>query len=306
MKNQTKALLYASFVILCWSTVATAFKIALSELTYTQLLLISSITATIVYLISIITEKKCNLLIQCFSNKKLIFQTIILGLINPLTYYLLLFKSYSLLPAQIAQPLTCSWQILLPVFAFFFLKKKISNFQWLGLIISFSGIFIISTQGNFSGIKFNSTTGVILALSCAFFWAFFWTLKIKSNVDTTVELFLSFLMSSFVLITYFCFKGIETLSLKGLSAGIYIGIFEMGLAFLCWARALKLSNNTAMLSQLTYLAPFLSLILIHFILGEQIHWATIAGLSLIIGGILLSNKKIFNKIRYNIQAIRTS
>ncbi len=298
MKNHTKALLYTGFVILCWSTVATAFKIALSELIYTQLLLIASVTATVVYFISIITEKKTGVLLSCLKDKKRLINTLPLGLINPLIYYLLLFKSYTLLPAQIAQPLTCSWQILLPVLALIFLKRPISAIQQVGLAVSFVGIIFISSQGSLTQMNFNSINGIALALSCAFVWALYWMLKIKSRMDTTVELFLNFLTASVLLTIYFCFEGMEMPTLKGLFAGIYVGVFEMGLAFLCWARALKLSNNTAMLSQLTYLSPFISLILIHFILGEEIYWTTLLGLSLIIGGILISNKKILNRIKH--------
>ncbi len=295
MQNQTKAILYAGFVILCWSTVATAFKIALSELTYIELLLVSSITATIIYFIAILIEGKWRLLTESLQNKKVVFQTTILGLVNPLLYYLILFKAYSLLPAQIAQPINCSWQILLPLLAVIFLKRKMTSFQWIGLFISFIGIIFISAQGNFSEIKTDSIPGVLLALSSAFVWGFYWVLKIGSKLDPVIELFINFLTASLLLIIYFGITGIPVPSLKGLSAGIYVGTFEMGIAFLCWAKALKLSNNTAMLSQLTYLAPFFSLILIHFILGEQIYWTTLTGLPLIIGGILLGNWKTIKK-----------
>ncbi len=292
MQNQSKALLYAGFVILCWSTVATAFKIALSELTYVELLLISSITATIIYLIAIFIQGKTELLKNCVKNRENLLQSLGLGLVNPLLYYLLLFKAYSLLPAQVAQPVNCSWQILLPLLAVFFLKRKMQAVQWLGLVISFIGIIFISAQGNLSGIKIDSLPGVLLALTSAFVWAFYWILKIDSKVDSTIELFLNFLTASVVLSVYFGFVGFNCPTTKGLFAGMYVGAFEMGIAFLCWAKALKLTKNTAMLSQLTYLAPFFSLLLIHFVLGENIYWTTLVGLPLIIGGIIISNCRI--------------
>ncbi len=292
MQNQSKALFYAGFVILCWSTVATAFKIALSELSYVELLMISSVTATIIYFFAILIQKKAELLRACIKDKKNLLQSIGLGLVNPLLYYLLLFKAYSLLPAQVAQPVNCSWQILLPLFAIFFLKRGMKPVQWLGLAISFIGIIFISAQGNLSEIRIDSLPGVLLALSSAFVWAFYWILKIDSKIDSTIELFLNFLTASIVLLIYFGFAGFHFPTTKGLLAGMYVGAFEMGIAFLCWAKALKLTKNTAMLSQLTYLAPFFSLLLIHFILGENIYWTTLVGLPLIIGGIILSNWKI--------------
>ena len=36
-----------------------------------------------------------------------------LGLLNPVAYYLVLFKAYDLLPAQVAQPINYAWPIVL-------------------------------------------------------------------------------------------------------------------------------------------------------------------------------------------------
>jgi len=51
--------------------------------------------------------------------------------------------------------------------------------------------------------------------------------------------------------------------------------------------ALKFSKNTAKVSNLIYFSPFVSLIIIHFMVGEMIHLSTIAGLVLIITGIMI-------------------
>ena len=48
--NQRKAYLYAGVAILCWATVATAFKIALSTMSNIDLLFISTFSALIVLL----------------------------------------------------------------------------------------------------------------------------------------------------------------------------------------------------------------------------------------------------------------
>jgi drug/metabolite transporter (DMT)-like permease len=61
----------------------------------------------------------------------------------------------------------------------------------------------------------------------------------------------------------------------------------MGVTFTLWMMALKLSSTTAKVSNLIYLSPFISLILIHFFVGEVILLSTIIGLGLIVGGIVL-------------------
>ena len=75
--------------------------------------------------------------------------------------------------------------------------------------------------------------------------------------------------------------------IKGLAGSVYLGIFEMGLTFVLWLKALKLSSTTAKVSNLIYLSPFISLVLIHFIVGETILLSTFVGLVFIISGILM-------------------
>jgi drug/metabolite transporter (DMT)-like permease len=65
----------------------------------------------------------------------------------------------------------------------------------------------------------------------------------------------------------------------------------MGITFFFWLKALKLSPTTDKISNLVYLAPFMSLIFVHFILHEPVFYTTPAGLLLIISGIMIQNKK---------------
>ena len=78
---------------------------------------------------------------------------------------------------------------------------------------------------------------------------------------------------------------------KGAVASVYVGIFEMGVTFLFWLKALQMATTTDKVSNLVYFAPFLSLVFVHFILHEPVYYTTPAGLLLIISGILIQNRK---------------
>ena len=69
--------------------------------------------------------------------------------------------------------------------------------------------------------------------------------------------------------------------------GAYVGALEMGFTFVLWLSAMKLTTSTARIANLIFLAPFLSLVFIHFVLGEHVVGATVIGLALIVGGLLL-------------------
>ena len=291
MKNQSKALIMGGFVVFFWATVATAFKIALNEISNLQLLLIASSTALIVCFIELIRTKKLNLLGESLLSKSTIFRGAWQGLMNPFIYYLILFKGYSLLPAQIAQPLNFSWQIVLMILMAIFLKQKLHFNQVIGVLVSFSGIIMLSLNNSADISGKLSVFGLGLIIASTIIWATYWLLKINEKQDSVIELFVSFLFGTIYLVVVSLFTPMEFPPLKPLLAGIYAGMFEMGITFILWSKALKLATNRVTLTQLIYLSPLLSLILIHFILGEKIGVLTIAGLFLIIGGILISNLK---------------
>jgi drug/metabolite transporter (DMT)-like permease len=79
--------------------------------------------------------------------------------------------------------------------------------------------------------------------------------------------------------------------LSGWAAAAYVGIFEMGITFLIWMKALSLARETARISMLIYLSPFFSLVLIGTVLGEPILITTIAGLVLIVMGLLIQGRE---------------
>jgi drug/metabolite transporter (DMT)-like permease len=65
----------------------------------------------------------------------------------------------------------------------------------------------------------------------------------------------------------------------------------MGITFLLWQRALRLTANAGRIGALIFLSPFASLLLIAVVLGEQIHATSIAGLAIIVVGLALTRMR---------------
>ncbi|MBL7149929.1 MAG: DMT family transporter, partial [Candidatus Cloacimonetes bacterium] len=213
----------------------------------------------------------------------------VLGMLNPFIYYVILFKAYKLLPAQEAQPLNFIWPIMIVILSIPLLKQKISIKSIGAIFISFWGVIVISTKGNLLNLKFENPYGVILALSSAVVWALFFIYNIRDKRDEIAKLFLSF--SFGFLFTLLLFLKAPLLpNLKGLAGAIYIGLFEMGITFIFWLKALKLSRTTVQVNNLIYLTPFLSLIFINFVIRERIVFPTIIGLMLIVTGIVFQER----------------
>ena len=111
MKLQSKATIYALLSVLLWSTVATAFKLGLRALSPLYLILTASAVSLLTFFIVILFQGKVR---ELFSVSQAgLWKSALLGALNPFGYYLILFQAYSLLPAQVAQPLNMVWPITL-------------------------------------------------------------------------------------------------------------------------------------------------------------------------------------------------
>jgi len=286
MGKQKRAYLCAFVVVLLWSTVASAFKISLRYIDVLSLLFYASITSTAVFLVYLLFSKKLNLLKEL--SRKDYLRSALLGFLNPFLYYTFLFKAYSMLPAQEAQPLNFIWPIMLVLLSIPLLKQKIKSKDILAIVISFVGVFVISIRGDILGFKFTNPTGVLLATGSSVIWAMFWIYNVKDERDEVVRLFLNFAFgSTFIFLSLLIFARVRMPAVSGILAAAYVGLFEMGITFLLWLKALKLSETTAHVTNLIYLVPFFSLVVISFAVGEKILFSTIIGVILIVGGIIL-------------------
>ena len=288
ISKETKAISSAVVAVLSWSTVATAFKIALRYLTHFELLLVADCTALFIFMIIITLHNKWKL-IATLSLKQWGYFAL-LGLLNPVAYYLVLFKSYNLLPAQVAQPINYMWPIFLTVLLAVFAHCHIPRLKYVGLIISLAGVAFISLGTSKFGNMHISIQGLLLAALSAVLWATYWmiTNKHKNDIDATLSLFMCFMFGTVYLFAGAIFGGIHMLSIKGIVSGVYVGCFEMGVSFIAFEYALCKTSNPALVNQLCYLSPFLSLFFIAVVLGETIVVTTYIGLALIVIGILFN------------------
>ncbi len=286
MEQQTRAYIWAMAAVLIWSTVASAFKLTLSFLQPIQLLLLSTMVSTAALLTVIIAQGKIDKLRNY--DPKLLLRCALLGLLNPFIYYVVLFEAYSRLPAQEAQPLNYTWPIALMVLSFIFLRQRPTHRSVLGITLGFLGVVVITTHGRVSLPETDAMPGIALALLSALIWASFWTLNLRDKQDDVIRLYLAFTFSlPLIFLAVLLSSGFGGLTAGGISGAIYIGLFEMGFAFIIWNRALKLSKTTSSVSSLIYLVPFLSLIPIYLLVGEGIRITTFLGLALIVSGIIL-------------------
>ena len=288
MDKQIKAYIHAITAVLLWSTVASAFKLTLRHVDFLQMLCGASAVSLVFLFCVLLTRKKLYLLLTY--SKKDYLSSAVLGFLNLFLYYVILFKAYSVLTAQEALTLNYTWPIMLVILSVPLLKQPVTVKSILALLISFTGVFVIATGGNISEFRFTNPFGVALALSSAVVWALFWIYNVRDTRDEVAKLFLNFFSGFvFILVSTLLFSRVIMPDKGGFIGVMYVGLCEMGITFVLWLKALKLSRTTAQVSNFVYASPFLSLVFIHFIVGEEIVFSTVIGLVFIIAGILIQH-----------------
>jgi drug/metabolite transporter (DMT)-like permease len=290
--NQNKAYLFAGIAIFFWSTVATAFKLALEHLEPIQLVFYSTLFSVIVLFFITLIQGKLNL-IKDFSRSDLL-RCAFLGLLNPCLYYIILFKGYDILPAQEAMVINFSWPIMIVILSIPILKQTIDIKSFLSIVVCYIGVIIIASKGDVFSMQFESPLGVGYILFTTVIWSLFWLFNTKNSNDSLVSLFLIFLFSlPYILVIVYFSNSFIIPSTKGFIGSAYIGLFEMGISVVLWQLALKTSTTVSRVASLVFITPFLSLLILHFVLKETILASTIFGVILICLGLIL--QKYFSR-----------
>ncbi len=283
--GERRATFYAVAAVLCWSTVATAFKLSLRVLSPLQLLLGASFTAALSLLAILAATGRLRELASL--SRRDLAVSAGLGMLNPFVYYLILFRAYDILPAQQAQPLNMTWGVILALLSVPFLKQRLTLRSLGALLLALAGVMVISTEGRLGTMEFTSPLGVALALASACLWALYWIANTRDRCDPLLRLLLNFGFGFMFTLAWWLLQGAPLpANPTGWAGAAYVGMFEMGITFFLWLQAMRLTRSAARISILVYIAPFLSLVLIHFVLKEHILPASFIGLIMIVAGIL--------------------
>jgi drug/metabolite transporter (DMT)-like permease len=275
--------------VMLWSTVATAFSLSLEYLTPLQLVTLAAVVSWCFFAARLGSPARWASLRATSSKERI--TGLLMGWLNPGLYYLVLFAAYDQLPAQEAMAINYSWGITLALIAAPLLRQRLTPGALLAACISYSGIVVIATRGSPLSLDFAQPLGVGLALLSTLLWSLYWVINTRLSVDPEVNLFLNFSGALPLLLGLLWWSGTPLpVVWQGWAGGLYVGLFEMGLAFVLWMGAMKATTSTLRISSLIFLSPPLSLILIWMIAGEPVKAYTLIGLILILFGLWLQRR----------------
>jgi drug/metabolite transporter (DMT)-like permease len=289
MRKSIIANIYVVFAVLLWASTPAVGKLLLLNLNNLQVLFFTSFIASISLFIISLTQNKIRV-IKGYKFKDYL-KFAYMGFIGIFLYYVFFYGALKYLPAQEASVINYLWPIIVLIFAGIILREKFTLRKFLGIILSFIGVFIVGTRGNIFSFHFSNLTGILLAIAGAVSYGLFSVLGKKYDYERFTSMLFYFIFTFiFVAIAVLIFSSIPNISVPQLAGLLWLGIFPSGLGFVFWFLALKY-GETAKMSNIIYLTPFVSLIYIHFLVSEKILLSSIIGLILIIMGILIQSTR---------------
>jgi drug/metabolite transporter (DMT)-like permease len=179
------------------------------------------------------------------------------------------------------------------------LGQRLSGRALLGIAISYGGALLLIAGATAGPLGQPDALGVTLIFASTLMWALYWILNTRMRSDPLALLATSFAIAAilFSLVLY-AQDAWPPLTLELVGYAVWIGALEMGLTFLLWQRALRLTAQVGRIGQLIFLAPFLSLVPIALVLKEAIQPSSLLGLTIIVIGLLVTGQPGRNRARH--------
>jgi drug/metabolite transporter (DMT)-like permease len=172
------------------------------------------------------------------------------------------------------------------------LGERIGERQWLGVAISFCGVYLIATQGRPTVPSFN--VGDLMALASMMMWAGYTVLlRVRRDPLTTVELLV--MVCAFGALFMLPWLAVEatldptiSLGVTGSLAILYSAIGSLLLAYAGWSYVVR-RLGAARAGVTLHLMPAFGVVLSAIVLQEYPSWFHFAGIGLILAGVITSS-----------------
>lgn len=279
------AYLYVGMTVLLWASTSAIGKLLVTDLDNLQVSFFIFLIASITLFCIALLQGKLHLIKEYSPKDYLTFCW--MGFIGIFLYYVFYFRALMYLPAQEATIVNYLWPIMVVIFSMIILKEDLTLRKIVAILISFVGIIVVVTQGEILSPQFANAKGIFFALGAAVTWGLFSTIGKKHDYERVTSMMFYYLFAFlFIALTVSLFSSFPALSLLQLVCLLWLGIFTSGVAFVLWFLALKY-GDTAKISSIIYLSPFISMVYIHLLVGEEILLSSILGLVIVIAGIIV-------------------
>lgn len=227
-------------------------------------------------------------------DKKDLFKLILLGVSGIVGYHYFFFTSIKFTSVTNTGIINATSPILTAILAMIFLREKLSTKNYIGLVISFVGVLILLSKGDFYNlIGLNFQYGDLLMYCAVFSWVIYSLIiktlaqKYSSLVLTFYATFTGVILLFFLALTEDMFYQISNISFNSVLSIFYMGVLASGLGYLLYNLGIKNIGPTKTASIVYSSVPILVAILSYLFFKESFTITLIISIVLIIGGLNL-------------------
>ena len=280
-----KEYLLAGTSIVFWGSTAAVTTLMMDSLSSMAVLFYSGLAACVFLLAVVLCTGRLRLLLALRPMELL--RLSLLGLLGMFAVNAFFLFSLSRLKAQQAYIINYLWPILIVLFSCLILGQRMTARKAIALLLSFFGVVIVAAEGSFAGLAQVDLAGVAACVAAACSYALFSVFNMRTSCDKFVAMVVYYAATTAAALILLLFQGpVPVLTSTQWAGTLWLGVLTNGLAYTTWALAMD-RGDTAKLSNLAYITPFLSLVYISFLLHEPIHPSSYLGLFFILSGVMV-------------------
>ncbi|MDG5790037.1 DMT family transporter [Evansella sp. AB-P1] len=302
--NKIQSLPYLLLVLATffWGTNFVFSRMIVEEIPPFQLSVMRWVIAAIVFLPFVFKELKHSKEIMKKNWKSLFF----MALTGIAGFNTLLYIAMQYTTSINASLVNSTTPLLIVLLSVIFLKEKLIPMQYIGVAVSFIGVFIVITGGNLNAIMTLSINpGDIIVVGAVILWGIYSVLMKKYGVHLPKKstFIITIYVGIIVLIPFALFErtyapiSLSTVPTEALLGVVYLGIFPSIISFICWNEGV-MQIGPGRASSYLYLIVFFTTVLAVLFGGETLGFTQVIGGLFILSGVIVgSNPSILHKKR---------
>ena len=271
--------LYVTIAILAWGSSATIVKFFFHGLDTNFVIAVSLFLSFLCMLLLLAVQGKLRLIREL--DAKTFAKMLGIGILGVYLYNYFYQMGVTLLPAQQAFVINYLWPALIIVFSKPILGEPYTPSKLVAVLLAFLGVVAVATNGDFSTLLGGQRLGILFSLLAAICYGVYSPLAKKQTYDPDLALMIIFGVTAVWCFLLSLHSGTACMPTAFQWVGLVLfGVIVNALAYMFWVKALA-RGNTAIMSNLIYLTPVVSLVFTHVVLGEEITFWSVFGLVLI-------------------------
>ena len=280
--------------VVVWSSLHPAGKLALAEITTTQLAFARIGLAFVALTAVCVATGRLRQVVAAF-HPRVASSVVILGVTGFSASSWLSMASLGYLPAGVNSLLANASPLIVALATTLVLKERVGRRTVVGIVIGFLGVAVVALRGGVDASQLHPV-GIGLALASAAFWAVYTALgrRLLAGRDTLAMGAAASLVGVLPVLAGVMLEGgfgqMVTASPSTHLLLIWCGVVATGITYSGWVYLLK-RIHAARVASFQYLIPLLALALAYPIVGEEPTVPVLVGALLIIGGVAIANAR---------------